>query len=136
MPSKSISAKVRKRPGWASIERGERFLEPIAPAAVEVDDGLHAGLVHLLQVAGHAIGGERLLAAAEMVVDVDRREGRLVDRRDLGDQHRLRRPIGQPQLANVGRLLSSNQGRRGEQEHSPRQEMAKRHQEETPAGNF
>ena len=36
--------------GVGLVEGGERFLEPVAPAAVEVDDRLDAGLVHLGEV--------------------------------------------------------------------------------------
>ena len=56
MPSKLTRAKVRKRPGMGLVEGRERFLEPVAPAAVEIDHRPHAGLVHLGQVGCHASG--------------------------------------------------------------------------------
>ena len=63
--------------GVGLVEGGERLLEPLAPAAVEVDHGAHAGRVHLGEVVLDPLGRERRLAAAEVVVHVDDREGRL-----------------------------------------------------------
>ena len=40
--------------GVGLVECRERFLEPVAPAAVEVHHGLDAGLVHLGEVPLHA----------------------------------------------------------------------------------
>ena len=57
--------------GVGLVERGEGLLEPVVPAAVEVDDRPHAGGVHLGQIGLHALGRQNPLAAAEVVVDVD-----------------------------------------------------------------
>ena len=83
------------------VEGGEGLLEPLSPAAVEVDDRAHAGRVHLGQVALDPLGRERRLAAAQMVVHVDDREGRLGDLGHLGDQHRPRLPVAEFQLLDV-----------------------------------
>ena len=83
------------------VEGGEGLLEPPAPAAVEIHDGADAGRVHLGKVVRNAIGREGLLAAAEVVVDVDDREGRLGDLGRASDQHRPGLPVAEFELLDV-----------------------------------
>ena len=91
--------------GMGLVERGEGLLEPLAPAAVEVDRRAHAGRVHLLEVVLHPLGREGRLAAAEVVVHVDDREGRPGDLGRLGHQHGPGLPVAELQLPDVALLL-------------------------------
>ena len=101
--------------GMGLVERGEGLLEPLAPAAVEVDRRAHAGRVHLLEVVLHPLGREERLAPAEVVVHVDGREGRPGDLGHLGHQHGPGLPVAELQLPDVVLLLGERGagGRRG-----------------------
>ncbi len=94
------------------VEGLERFLEALAPAAVEVNDGADARRVQLGEVVLHALGRQVLLAAAEVVVDVDDREHRLLDGGHFRDQHRARLPVAQLEFTDVARRLGRGQGTR------------------------
>src|SRR5207245_1238993 len=67
-----IDAREREEPaGMRLVEGRERFLEALVPAAVEIHDGPHAGLIHFGQIFPDPLGGESLPAAPEVIVDVD-----------------------------------------------------------------
>ena len=83
------------------VEPGDRFPQPLARSAVEVDDGANSGRVHFGQVLRHGRLGETRGATAEMVVHVDRRKLGAVDLRHRRTQHRAWLPIAKLQLANV-----------------------------------
>ena len=100
--------------GVGVVEGGDRLLEPRSPAAVEVNRGANARRVHLGEVALDSLGRERRLAASEMVVDVDDREGRLGDIGHLGDQHGPRLPVAELQFLDVALLLA--QGNAGDEQ--------------------
>ena len=118
-----VDQRVGQEPaGMGLVERGERLLEPRAPAAVEVDRRAHAGRVHLLEVVLHPIGREERLAPAEVVVHVDGGEGRPGDLGHLGHQHRPGLPVAELQLPDVALLL----GGRGAEEPSGRRRWRRR----------
>ncbi len=94
--------------GVGIVERGQGLLESLPPTAVEVDHRADAGRVHLVEVVLDALGRESRLAAAEMVVHVDDREGRLGDLGHLGDQHRARLPVAELQLLDIVLFLGSD----------------------------
>ena len=101
-----VDQRVGEEPaGVGLVERGEGLLEPLAPAAVEVDRRAHAGRVHLLEVALHPLGREERLAPAEVVVHVDDREGRPGDLGHLRHQHRPGLPVAELQLPDIALLL-------------------------------
>ena len=110
-----IDQREREEPtGMGFVERGERFLQPVAPAAVQVDDRPHAGRVHLGQIARNPFRSESLFSAAKMVMDVDRGECRPLRIGDVRDHHRTRLPILELELSNVLRFL-----RQGNERASP-----------------
>ena len=75
--------------GVGILVAGDLGPEHVAPLAVEIDDRLHAGLVHRLDQLGdraaRPVAGEVAEGAAEVVVGVDHREAR-----------RRRCPVGRP----------------------------------------
>ena len=50
MPVEVDQGEGEEPAGMGLVEGGEGLLEPVAPAAVEVDDRLHAGRVHLREI--------------------------------------------------------------------------------------
>ena len=88
-------------PGVCLVESGEGLFESVSPAAVQVDDRLHSGRVHLVEVPHDPLRRESCLAAAQVIVNVDDRKGRLGDLGRLGDQHRPRVPVAEFQLLDV-----------------------------------
>ena len=87
--------------GVGVVEGGEGLLQSLSPTAVQIDDRADASRIHLRKITLDPLGRERRLAAAEMVVNIDDREGRFGDVGRLGDQHRLRLPVAEFQLLDV-----------------------------------
>ncbi len=83
------------------VERGDGFPKAIAPAPIEVDHGLDAGLVHLGEVIGDHLGFETVFAAAQVIVDIDHRVAWFLHPGDLGLEHGPGLPVLQLELANI-----------------------------------
>ncbi len=101
-----IDQGIRQEPtGVGLVESGEGLFESVSPAAVQIDDRLHAGCVHLVEVMLDPLRGEKGLAAAQMIMNVDDREGWLGNLGRFGDEHGPGMPVAEFQLLDVLRVL-------------------------------
>jgi hypothetical protein len=98
--------------GVSAIERIKGLLQSLVPATIKVHHGADAGRVHLGEILGYTLGRQRR-STAEVVVNVDDRECRLLDLGLLDLEHRLGLPVAELQLAEiVGRSRLRSRRRR------------------------
>lgn len=107
------------------VERRHRLLQAFPPAAIQIDDRPDAGGVHLGEVAFDSLFREGLLAASQVVMDIDHRKPGLLNDGFLPDQHWPRSPVPQLQLANVvlrqhGRRRETGDNERTDQQPAPK----------------
>jgi hypothetical protein len=93
-----------------AIEGIERLLQPLIPAAVQVDDRPDPRGIHHSQVLAHSLGRQRLLAPAQMGVDIDDRELRPGDVGLLDPQHRPGLPVAEFEVAQIVGDLGARPG--------------------------